>query len=49
MCNRCKKCYVDNTFNYGECLCEEMSPEDVKKYFENNDITCPYFEAIEIG
>lgn len=46
-CTNCKHCWEDASVGHMECTCEEMTEDEMEKYFTNAEDGCPRFEEIE--
>lgn len=44
MCRDCKFLFEDSSVNYFECECENMTEEEIDKYFVEDGDGCPHYQ-----
>lgn len=46
-CDTCKYCWQDYSVNASECECEDITEEEIDKYFCDGNDGCPHYEEEE--
>lgn len=44
LCDMCKHCWQDRSVNASECFCEDITEDELDKYFVNGEKGCPHYE-----
>lgn len=44
-CNNCKYCFTDQSTGATECDYQNITEEDLQKYFTNEQANCSYWEG----
>lgn len=48
-CWDCKHYYEDMSVGYCECECDNITEEELDKYFTEDEAGCPHYEQEEAG